>query len=115
MTDTWMPALIPVAVLLVLVVLLAKLIDLWRRRRRERAALRGAVSHAVLREERLVDTTVLPRVRIPFWEGSPASVIMTGEVPDPEARVTASRVARSAAATVRDDDRIILDGRRRSA
>jgi hypothetical protein len=115
MTESWVGGLIAIAVLLALVVGLAKLIDLWRQRRRERAALRGMVTDALMREERLAGTTVVPKVRIPFWSSSPAAVVLTGLVPDPEAHATALRVARTAAAAVRDDvvvhDRTALSGR----
>jgi hypothetical protein len=113
-TDGRAGALILLGAVVVGLVVLARLIDLWRRRRRERAALRGVVTDAVMAEERLAGVTIVPRVRIPFWSGSPVSVVLTGRVPDPEAHVTAVRVARAAAASVRTDltfhDFLVLDG-----
>ena len=103
MLDRWVIALIALAVLIALVIILAKLTDFWRRRRRERAALRGAVIDALLSESRLADAEVVAKVRIPFWEGAPASVVLTGRVPDAEAHATALRVTRQAAALIRRD------------
>jgi len=42
-------------------------------------------------------------IAAPFWRGSPAVVRLTGHLPGPEARVTALRAVRTAAASVRED------------
>jgi hypothetical protein len=43
------------------------------------------------------------KARIPFWEGAPATIVLTGRVRDPETHATALRVARAAALSVRRD------------
>ena len=100
-----------------LIVAVAKMVDLWRRRRRERAALRGVITDALLAEPRLVDSMVVAKVRIPFWEGTPATVVLTGRVPDADAHAVASRVTRAAAASVRPDvtvQDLLREGRERA-
>jgi len=96
---------------------LAGLVDLWHRRRRESALLRGVLD-ALTKEEELTGTEVLARVRVPFWHGSAATVLITGPAMNPDARATALRVARTAAASVQRDaivhDGILLDGRHRA-
>lgn len=118
MLERWAMGLIPLLVLIALVVVLAKLVDLWRRRRRERAALRGAVSDALLGERRLTDSTVLAKVRIPFWSGSPATIVLTGRASDAETHAITLRIARAAATTVRHDfttQHLLFEGRRPSS
>ena len=102
-TPGWGTAIVLGLILLGLVVALAKAIDLWRRRRRDRVYLRSTVASALMRSERLGDRTLVPRVRLPFWSGSPATVVVSGTVQTGEERELARTTAREAALTVRSD------------
>ena len=66
MLDPWLVGVIGLAAVIALIVAVAKMVDLWRRRRRERAALPGVITGALLAEPRLVDSMVVAKVRIPF-------------------------------------------------
>jgi hypothetical protein len=90
-------------VLVGIVVLLAKVSDRWRRRRRERAVLRGTVTDALMGDAVLSGLTVVPRVRVPFWSGTPATVILSGDTRTGEERMRARTIARHAAHSVRPD------------
>ena len=103
--------------LLGIVVVVAKTSDVWRRRRRERAALRGAVTDALMRNAGLAGLQLVPRVRVPFWTGTPATLVVSGPVRNADERALAMTTAREAAREVRSDvevhDRMTVAARER--
>jgi hypothetical protein len=118
MDQHWMVGVLGVGVLVAIIVGIAKLVDLARRRRRERAALRGRVTDALMRDERFAGLTLVAKVRVPFWSGSPATIRLVGVVPSGSTRMAALEAARHAAAAerrdveVEDHTRIVGDGTR---
>jgi flagellin-like protein len=103
MDERWITGVFALLVLFAFVVALAKLIDLARRRRRERAALRGRLTDALMRDPRFTGLPLVPKVRVPFWSGSPARIRLTGVAPSTETRQAALEVLSQAAAAERSD------------
>ena len=103
MDERWIVGVFALLVLFALVVALAKLIDLARRRRRERAALRGRLTDALMRDQRFTGLALVPKVHVPFWSGSPARIRVVGVAPSTETRQAALEVLSQAAAAERSD------------
>ena len=93
--------LIAVATLVLLVI--AKLSDFRRKREEQAAELEVRISTALLEHPVFFRSSVAPTVRLPFWRGSPATIIMAGNVPSSEWAQTALRLATQAASWVRPD------------
>ncbi len=90
-------------VLLLIIGLLARWSTLRHKRETEAVELEAQISDALLRERELINLGVLPRVHVPFWKGTPATVQMTGHVPSPELREEVLRVAAREATRIRPD------------
>ena len=118
MDSRWIGGIIGLAALVAIVVGIAKLVDLARRRRRERAALRGKLTDALMSDERFAGLTLVAKVRLPFWSGSPARIRLVGVAPSTETRMAAVETIRRVAASERSDveikDKTRVIGRRGS-
>lgn len=105
--------------LLLLVGLAVKLYDLKRKRDAEAVQLQAQISDALLRDEALFGVPVTPTAHVPLWSGTPATLELVGQVPSPERKEAALRIAEREARAVRSDvqvvDRITVDGARRAA
>ncbi len=95
-----------VAAIVIVLVAIAKFIDLRRKRTAEAVALEAQVSDALLRDRNFVGRSVTPTVHLPFWRRSPATLKLTGQVPDRQLRQLAVRIAEQEASRVRSDVRI---------
>ncbi len=96
------------SILVVLAVLIAlgvtvKLFDLRRKREDQAVQLQARVSDALLRDQALFNLPITPTARVPFWSGSPATIEISGVVPDPEMRERVLRIARAEAERIRPD------------
>ena len=100
-------------VLLGATILLIKMYDLHRRREAESLAIERRISNALLRDPSLSRLPIAATVSIPLWRGSPVTIEMTGPVPQPNLREAAVhlalREAKASGATLRLEDRIIVD------
>ncbi len=85
-----------------LIALIAKITDLRRKREEKTIELQTQISEALLRD-RNVGVSVTPTVEIPFWRGSPARIELTGQVPNPQIRQAALRIATQEASRIRQD------------
>ncbi len=92
--------------LLLIIALLARWSTLKGRRETEAVQLEAQIADALLRERAPINLGVLPKVHVPFWRGSPATVEMSGHVPSPELREEVLRVAEHEATRVRPDVRV---------
>jgi hypothetical protein len=92
-----------VAAFVVVLVIVAKGLDLKRKRETEAVLLQAQVSDALLRETRLGELSVTPTARVPFWSGSPATIELAGWVPTSDLHEAVLRLARSEAMRVRQD------------
>ncbi len=92
--------------LVVIIALLARWSSLRSRRETEAVQLEAQIADALLRERALINLGVLPKVHVPFWRGSPATVEMSGHVPSPELREEVLRVAEREAIRLRPDARV---------
>jgi hypothetical protein len=95
--------LILTAVATVVLLAIAKASDFRRKREDQTAELEVRISTALLEHPAFFRSSVVPRVRIPFWRGSPATITMAGDVPSSELAQTALRLATQAASWVRSD------------
>jgi hypothetical protein len=85
----------------VLIVVLAKVIDLRRKREDKAIELQTQISEALVGELRILSVT--PTVHLPAWGSAPATIELSGQVPNPQARRTALRIVTEAASRVRPD------------
>ncbi len=92
--------------LLLIIAFLARWSTLRGRRETEAVQLEAQIADALLRERALINLGVLPKVHVPFWSGSPATVEMSGHVPSPELREAVLRVAEHEATRIRPDVRV---------
>ncbi len=92
--------------LVVIIALLARWSSLRNRRETEAVQLEAQIADALLRERALINLGVLPKVHVPFWRGSPATIEMSGHVPSPELREEVLRVAEREAIRLRPDARV---------
>jgi hypothetical protein len=89
--------------LLVLVGVAVKFYDLKRKREAEAVHLQAQVSDALLREQALFGLPITPTAHVPLWKGSPATIELSGQVPNPEAREATLRIVKSEALRIRPD------------
>src|SRR5215510_12699254 len=105
-------ALVVLAVFVAAIVIVAKLMDLKKRRESQAVLLQSRVADALMREGRLGDVVVTPTVRVPFWSGRPATIELTGRVPTQDIHEAVLSIVRSEAGRLRPDvvieDRISL-------
>lgn len=92
--------------LLVLVGIAVKLYDRKRKREAESVHLQAQVSDALMRDPVLAGLVLTPTAHVPTWGNGPATIEITGEVPDARAREFVLRVAHDEASRIRSDVRI---------
>jgi hypothetical protein len=95
-----------IAVLLLALAVTVKLFDLRRKRESEAVQLQAQVSDALLRDPALFNLPITPTAQVPFWSGSPATIEIAGQVPDPETRARVIRMATQEAERIRPDVKI---------
>jgi hypothetical protein len=88
----------------VLVGIAVKLYD--RKRDAEAVHLQAQVSDALTRDARLAGLVLTPTAHVPAWGRGPATIEISGEVPDATVRDAVQRVAREEAARLRPDVQI---------
>lgn len=93
--------------LLVLVGIAVKLYDRKRKRDAEAVHLQAQVSDALMRDPRLAGLVLTPSAHVPTWGSGPATIDVSGEVPDTGTRDTVLRIARDEAARLRSDVQIV--------
>ena len=93
--------------LLVIVGVAVKLYDRKRKRDAEAVHLQAQVSDALMRDARLAGLVLTPTASVPTWGRGPATIEISGEVPDATMRETVLRVAREEAARLRPDVEIV--------
>jgi len=93
--------------LLVIVGIAVKLYDRKRKRDAEAVHLQAQVSDALMRDARLAGLVLTPTASVPIWCRGPATIEISGEVPDPAMRDAVLRVARDEAARLRPDIEIV--------
>jgi hypothetical protein len=98
-------AAIVVGILVILAVSI-KLHDTRRRRESEAVHIQTRISDAMIQDPRFSGTFVVPTAEVPLWPRSPLTLVMAGEVPTPELREAAIRIAGAEAARFRDDVRV---------
>jgi hypothetical protein len=105
---------------LVLLAVWVKLYDTRRRREAEAVHIQARISDALIQDQRFSGTVIVPTAEVPLWPRSPLTLVMAGEVPTPELRDAAIRIAGTESARLRDDvqveDRLmVLPAARRAA
>ena len=93
--------------LLVLVGVAVKVYDRKRKRDAEAVHLQAQVSDALMRDARLAGHVLTPTAHVPTWSRGPATIEITGEVPDPTVLDIVLRVAREEASRIRPDVEIV--------
>ena len=86
-----------------LLVAIAKISDLRRKREEQTVELEAGISAELLEYEGFFRSSVGPTVHIPFWRGSPAAISMDGAAPSLRLAQTAIHLATEAASRVRPD------------
>jgi hypothetical protein len=103
----WIVAAVLVFGLLVVIGALVKIYDLRRKRETEAVHLQAQISDALLRDPNLFGLPVAATAHAPFWRGTPATVELTGEVPDPNVRESVRRIALAESQRIRPDVEIL--------
>ena len=103
----WIVAASLVLGLLVVIGALVKIYDLRRKREVEEVHLQAQISDALLRDPNLFGLPVAATAHAPFWSGTPVTIELTGEVPDPSLRSAVARIAQSEAQRIRPDIEIV--------
>jgi hypothetical protein len=103
----WIVAVSLVLGLLVVIGALVKIYDLRRKREVEEVHLQAQISDALLRDPNLFGLPVAATAHAPFWSGTPVTIELTGEVPDPHQRFAVERIARAEAMRIRPDVEIV--------
>ncbi len=93
-------------VLVAIVTAIVLVCDLRRRRTAEAASLQAYVSDALFRETVLFRLSLTASVTVPFWRGSPATVTVTGLIPNPALRRVVIGVVEEEAVKSRQDFRV---------
>jgi hypothetical protein len=99
----WIVASILVVGLLVVIGLVVKLYDLRRKREAEAVHLQAQISDALLRDPNLFGLPVAATAHAPLWRGTPVTIELAGEVPDPVMREAVMRISWSEAQRIRPD------------
>jgi hypothetical protein len=86
---------------------LVKIYDLRRKREVEEVHLQAQISDALLRDPNLFGLPVAATAHAPVWSGTPVTIELTGEVPDPHQRFAVERIARAEAMRIRPDFEIV--------
>lgn len=103
----WIMAAVLVIALLAIVGVLVRIFDLHSKRESEAVHLQAQISDALLREPNLFGLPVTPTAHAPLWSGTPVTVKIAGEVPDPSVREAVLRIARAEAMRIRPDFEIV--------
>jgi len=93
--------------LLLVIGVVVKLYDLRRQREAEAVHLQAQISDAMLRDPSLFGLPVAATAHAPLWSGTPVTIELAGEVPDPGMREAVMRIARSEAQRIRPDVEIL--------
>jgi hypothetical protein len=93
--------------LLVIVGIAVKLYDRKRKRDAEAVHLQAQVSDALMRDARLAGLVLTPTAHVPTWGSGPATIEISGEVPEAATRDGVLRIARDEAARLRSDVQIV--------
>ena len=90
-----------------------KLYDLTRKREAEAVHLQAQISDALPREPALFAVPVTATADVPLWSGTPATIVLSGQVPSRELHDAVLRIVRQESARIRPDvvitDRIVVD------
>lgn len=111
----WIVAAVLVVGLLVVIGVAVKLYDLRRKREAEAVHLQAQISDAMLRDANLFGLPIAATAHAPLWSGTPVTVELGGEVPDPITRDAVLRLARAEALRIRPDVEIVDRMTERSA
>ncbi|MGH7340831.1 MAG: hypothetical protein ACREKH_10100 [Candidatus Rokuibacteriota bacterium] len=103
----WIVASVLILGLLVVIGAVVKLYDLRGKREAEAVHLQAQISDAFLRDANLFGLPVAATAHAPLWKGTPVTIDITGEVPDPMLREAVFRIAASEAARIRPDVEIV--------
>ena len=103
----WIIASVLVVGLLVVIGALVKIYDLRRKRETEAVHIQAQISDALLRDPNLFGLPVAATAHAPLWSGTPVTVELTGEVPDPNMREAVRRIALTEARRIRPDVEIL--------
>ena len=99
----WIVAAILVVGLIVVIGSLVKVYDLRHKREAEAVHLQAQISDALLRDPNLFGLPVAATAHAPFLSGTPVTIELTGEVPDPHMRDAVLRIAHTEAHRIRPD------------
>lgn len=94
------------ALVIGLLVVWVKFYDTKRQREAEAAHVQGRVADALLQDPRFSRALVIPTAEVAIWPRSSLTLVMSGEVPSPELREAAVRIAEAEAARIRADARV---------
>ena len=83
-----------------------KVYDVRRKRESDAVQLQAQISDALMREQQLAGVPIFATAHASFWRRSAATVEIAGNVPSPQARDAALRIARDEAGRVRSDVQI---------
>lgn len=106
-SSGWIMAAILVVGLLVLIGAIVKIYDLRRKREGESVHLQAQISDAFLRDPNLFGLPVAATAHAPLWSGTPVTIEISGEVPEPVVRDAVMRIAWSEAQRIRSDVEIV--------
>jgi hypothetical protein len=106
-SGSWIVAAMLVIGLFVVVGAMVKIYDLRRKRETEAVHIQAQIADALLRDPNLFGLPVAATAYAPLWSGSPVTVELTGEVPDPSLRTAIARIAWAEAQRVRPDVEIV--------
>ncbi len=101
----WLAMVVLMMGLMVIIVAAAKIIDLRNKREAEALELQAQVGDAFLQDRALGGLPVVPTAHVPL-KGSPATLEVSGQVPNAELREAAVHIAEQEASRVRPDVRI---------
>jgi hypothetical protein len=102
----WIVASLLILGLLVVIGLVVKLYDLRHKREAEGVHLQAQVSDALLRDPVLFGLPIAATAHAPLWSGTPVTLEISGELPDPALRDAVLRIAWSEAQRIRPDVQI---------
>ncbi len=104
--DVWLAAVVLGLGVLAIIAAAAKLVDLRARREAEALQLQAQISDELMRDRTLGGLPVVATAHVPVVKGSPATIVLTGQVPTPELRQAAIRLVEKEACRTRPDVRL---------
>jgi hypothetical protein len=106
-------AVVLIAALLVIIGAAVKVYDLKRKREADAVHVQAQVSDALLRESALFAVPVTATAHVPMWSGTPAAIVISGQVPSRELHDAVLRIVRQEATRIRPDvvitDRMVVN------